>query len=324
MEYRRFDWLTVTTTGLCSFTVTLMTRPKSYQDFESGAPAPKHTYHGRAYNKSTPWFIYLMTGLQIGVMGLEYYMNGREFEPFSVNPLIGPSEDVLLALGAKSGPLMYEGQVWRFITPIFLHGGLIHLFFNLSMQTGTGAALERQYGFIRIAAVYFFAGFGGNLASVIFLPNVTSVGASSSLFGLLGVEMANIIQNWGNLRSPVKETCSMIFSVVFALAVGLFPLVDNFAHLGGFVFGFFATPLLIPLKGESGLLEKGWKCGLAMGGVAALFALITTGMTLFYAQVQGASWCDWCWRVNCLPIEGVIDCSSYTGEETGNSTLATW
>jgi rhomboid protease GluP len=64
----------------------------------------------------------------------------------TVNPWFGPSTDTLLDAGAKYAPYIYAGEWWRFVTPIFLHVGLIHIALNLSMQLRVGLQLEKSYG----------------------------------------------------------------------------------------------------------------------------------------------------------------------------------
>ena len=61
-------------------------------------------------------------------------------------------------------------QHYRFLTPIFLHVGLIHLFLNLVSQLMLGIPLERMFGSIRIALIYILSGIGGNLLSALHLP----------------------------------------------------------------------------------------------------------------------------------------------------------
>lgn len=67
-------------------------------------------------------------------------------------------------------------QWYRFITPIFLHGGVVHLLFNLLAQLMIGYPLERRIGAPRLAGIYMFAGIGGN----VFGANVAPISRRTS------------------------------------------------------------------------------------------------------------------------------------------------
>ena len=96
-----------------------------------------------------------------------------------------PSADSLVRWGAKDNILIVQGQIWRLITPIVLHVGLIHFAFNNWALYVLGYQIEHMLGKKWFIALYLLAGFGGNVASSLFSLGL-SAGASSSLFGLLG------------------------------------------------------------------------------------------------------------------------------------------
>lgn len=56
-------------------------------------------------------------------------------------------------------------QLYRLFTPMFLHGGIIHLLINLYMQICIGIQMEKEFGFLRISFIYFLSGIGGSLLS---------------------------------------------------------------------------------------------------------------------------------------------------------------
>ena len=103
--------------------------------------------------------------------------------------------DLGIAFGAKFGPLIAAGQLWRLITPILLHGSLMHIAFNMYALTILGRDLEPAWGHFNFLIYYLIAGFGGNVFSTIFSPNTVSVGASTSLFGLIAAQGALIYRN---------------------------------------------------------------------------------------------------------------------------------
>ena len=73
--------------------------------------------------------------------------------PLSENPAIGPGTETFIKLGAKSAQLIKQGQIWRFITPIFLHAGILHLLVNLIAQ-------------VRTSTFNFFSFFGSDLKNL--------------------------------------------------------------------------------------------------------------------------------------------------------------
>ncbi|KAF2015048.1 rhomboid-domain-containing protein [Aaosphaeria arxii CBS 175.79] len=129
-------------------------------------------------------------------------------------------------------------QWWRFITPIFLHAGLIHIGFNMLLQVTLGRDMEKEIGPLRFALVYFSAGIFGNvLGGNYAAENLPSVGASGSLFGILALVLLDLLYNWSSRPSPVKDLLFLILDICIAFVLGLLPGLDNFAHIGGFLCG---------------------------------------------------------------------------------------
>ena len=86
-------------------------------------------------------------------------------------------------------------QIWRLFTPIFLHVGFNHMVFNITSTLVFGSLLEQMIGFKQMAAVYFISGIGGNLFSSM-MSDLSSVGASTSVFGILSGQVAMVVVNW--------------------------------------------------------------------------------------------------------------------------------
>src|SRR5471030_1739870 len=68
------------------------------------------------------------------------------------------SNGIQLAWGAGFGPATKDGEWWRLGTAMFLHFGLLHLAVNMAALWEAGRFVERLYGSIRFAVVYFFSG----------------------------------------------------------------------------------------------------------------------------------------------------------------------
>ncbi len=75
-------------------------------------------------------------------------------------------------------------QIWRFVTAIFLHGGLAHLLYNIFALALFGSMLERLIGSTRFLMVFFVTGVLANIVSVNFYDS--SLGASGAIFGVIG------------------------------------------------------------------------------------------------------------------------------------------
>jgi len=150
--------------------------------------------------------------------------------------------------GAMDSDLIRQGQLQRFVTPIFLHGGLVHLVVNSLSLLWLGAQIETIYGGRRYFLIYLFAGITGNLASF-YHGTSLSLGASGALFGLIGAGMVFPIR-WRRflLEKERNGILKQMLSVaVLNLGIGFsVPQIDNFAHMGGLVGGAFAALFFLP------------------------------------------------------------------------------
>ncbi len=150
------------------------------------------------------------------------------------------SGQVAVHFGANLGPYTLSGEWWRLITYMFLHGGLLHIFFNMWCLWDLGALSESLYGRWTYLAIYLTTGVAGGLASAGWNPRVLSVGASGAIFGLAGALIASFylgefslpkVAISGTLRSLV------IFAVFNLFFAGMFGGVDNACHIGGLISG---------------------------------------------------------------------------------------
>jgi rhomboid protease GluP len=154
--------------------------------------------------------------------------------------------DWLLQLGLKSGEAIADGQYWRFITPIFLHIGVLHLFVNMYSLYAIGPAVERFFGTPRFIAQYLLSGFAGVIFSLAFSP-YPSAGASGAIFGLLGSLGAFLYAHrdlFGKFgRVQLRQ---IVLVAMLNLGLGLMPGIDNWGHLGGLLAGALLTLLVGP------------------------------------------------------------------------------
>jgi membrane associated rhomboid family serine protease len=142
---------------------------------------------------------------------------------------------------------------------------------------------------VKIGILYLLSGFGGSLLSILHLrdavvPNTISVGASGALFGLLGAMLSELLTNWTiylnkvlyndiffcferrrkkNMTRDLKlcfllqcaALTSLLLIIGLNLAVGFLPHVDNSAHIGGFLAGFFLG-FVILMRPQYGYVNK--------------------------------------------------------------------
>jgi rhomboid protease GluP len=199
--------------------------------------------------KSKPIVTYVL----IGVTAFFYVIQ------FLVQSVTG--NDLLFYFGGKIKPFIEAGQFWRLITPILLHGSILHVALNMYALFILGSRLERFYGHGRFLLLYLLSGFAGNVFSFVLSEN-SSLGASTAVFGLLAAEGVFIFQNrklFGQARTR-QALMNLLIVLGINLAYGFMPQtqIDNMGHIGGFIGGaFFAWkggPLL-KLKGITPFFE---------------------------------------------------------------------
>ena len=160
-----------------------------------------------------------------------------------------------LLFGANYGPYTLTGQWWRLLTYMFMHGGILHIAFNMWCLWDLGALSESLYGPVTYAAIYILTGAGAGLASVAWNPGVLSVGASGAIFGLAGALIASFYLGEFSLpRIAIRGTLrSLVVFAVFNLFFGsMFAGVDNAAHIGGLVIGLILGAMIAKLAPSEG------------------------------------------------------------------------
>lgn len=199
----------------------------------------------------------------------------------SVFSMLGPSRYAVVLLGAAgAGPVFYADRWWTLLSAGWLHGGALHILFNMMWVRQLGPAVADLYGAARMIIIYTIASAAGFLLSAFmfrYLPipllggGFITVGASAPIFGLLGA-----LVYYGR-----RGGSSLVGSEAlgYALAMGVFglimPGVDNAAHAGGFVGGYAAGMWLDPLKRERMDHFVGAAICLFLTAVSIIWSLIT-------------------------------------------------
>ncbi len=156
-----------------------------------------------------------------------------------VDPML-PTVESLLVWGGNLREFTVGGQPWRLLTNIFLHGGLLHLLFNMYALVNIGELLEPQVGKGRYLFVYIATGIIASISSISFHENIVSVGASGAIFGLYGLFLALLILKV--LDIPRVSRNNLIISILFFIGFNLIygfskEGIDNSAHIGGLLSG---------------------------------------------------------------------------------------
>jgi rhomboid protease GluP len=173
---------------------------------------------------------------------------------------LSPSGPALFLFGASGGVPVFElGHWWTVLSAGWLHGGVLHILFNLYWVRSLIPATASLYGPGRAVIIYTVSsviGFAASSVAYSFLPglpNVLSggrltVGASAAILGLLGARL-----QYGRRTGSGQVTQQAIWLSSILIIFGfIMPGVDNWAHLGGFGGGFLTAKILNPLKPERG------------------------------------------------------------------------
>lgn len=151
------------------------------------------------------------------------------------NLLGGINGYVLDRLGDSRIDRILQGEWWRLVTAIFLHGSLIHIAMNSWVLMDIGPPVEKVYGSARFLFLYVTTGAIGFAFSA--LSRHASVGASGSIMGLIGLLLAITTRRGGAYMMAFRK--QLVVWVVSIFLFGFFVQgVDNYAHFGGLASGF--------------------------------------------------------------------------------------
>lgn len=201
-----------------------------------------------------------------------------------MSPLGGFSFELSIRFGSGiNAPYTFpDGQVaggewWRWITPIFLHGGLLHFFFNSYLLFQLGPLLEAELGTTRFWPVYLGCGISGSLFSQVLRPAipfmnpyVNTVGASGAIMGLIGLLLVHGIRSGSPIGLAVR---SMLWRLIFySVVLSLFFNIDHLAHVGGFLCGALLALLVPTGPFRSRQAATAWQLLSLVGVVLVLYA----------------------------------------------------
>jgi rhomboid protease GluP len=188
------------------------------------------------YVLSLLWTVRVSGGLQSGG-GLSGLLNFG-----GINGVVLARLGASLRLGGYAGQPGDLAQPWRFVTAIFLHGSIMHIFFNMWVLMDVGPQIEELYGSARYFFIYVITGVGGYLLSSAF--GHFSVGGSGALLGLIGLLLA---MSLGRRAAGMQMLRKQLITWLVYIGIWgfLFPGIDNMAHLGGLATGFLLGKIMI-------------------------------------------------------------------------------
>ncbi|XP_053709588.1 inactive rhomboid protein 1-like isoform X2 [Synchiropus splendidus] len=189
-------------------------------------------------------------------------------------------------------------QFSRLWLSLFLHAGIVHCLVSVLFQMTVLRDLEKLAGWLRISIIYVLSGISGNLASAIFLPYRAEVGPAGSQFGILACLFVELFQSWQILERPWRAFAKLLAISVFFFSFGLLPWIDNFAHICGFVSGFFLSFAFLPYVsfGPSDMYRKRIQICVFL---LVFLGLLSALAVLFYVYPVK---CEWCEYLTCIPI----------------------
>ena len=147
---------------------------------------------------------------------------------------LSPSGNASLLFGMTGFyPVFLHGHWWTLFTAIYLHGGLLHIFFNTMWIRQLGPMVEEMFGPMRLFIIFTVAGAMGFILSAV-MGNAHTLGASGSIFGLLAAAIV-----YGRQTGSIAFTQQFVQWAAILFIFGfIFPGVDNWAHGGGVVGGY--------------------------------------------------------------------------------------
>jgi rhomboid protease GluP len=214
--------------------------------------------------------------LLFGIMLIQGVVGGLGF-----SVLLNPNSYLLIHSGAQYWPLVLaEGEWWRCITYAFAHGGLIHLAFNMMVLYQVGPMIEEEIGTVRFVILYVLTALTATVAGfawqVLYIKQwVTVVGASGSLFGLIGFAISYFHRVGGNMAHNYRNF--MLRWAAIAFVFGLLVGADNAGHLGGAIGGILLG-LVLPIGVRGRQVMRPFFNGLGM--ICTLLTIVSLLMMM--------------------------------------------
>lgn len=138
-----------------------------------------------------------------------------------------------------------NGEYWRLLTYMLMHGGVMHILFNGLAIFAIGHLVIRITGFSYFVIVFLFSGLMGSLFSLFLLPTQTSVGASGGIMGLIGFVLIVSMKFKDSVPRNIIKTMLNAIMLTAIMGISAFDMIDNAAHGGGLIGGIIIGLILI-------------------------------------------------------------------------------
>ena len=182
----------------------------------------------RIFSAKKPIFTYVIIGLCLIMFILSNF---------------GYNTNLLVLFGANYGPLVKNGEIYRLVACMFLHGGILHFGLNMYSLFIVGPRVEDFFGKWKFLLIYFLSGICGSLLSVGMNADVVSIGASGAIFGLFGALAYFGYTYRGYIGAMIRSQIVPI--VIYNLFLGfIIPGIDIWGHVGGLIGGVLAANML--------------------------------------------------------------------------------
>lgn len=211
----------------------------------------------------------LSASMALGVLILLCYARQVAFSDGAFASFDGRA---LVALGAHYPPIeTATGQWWRLGTAVFLHGGIMHVAFNMLALMQIGPAIEDIFGRGRMMFLFVATGILANVPSLLMGRDVPSIGASGAIMGLIGVAAGWGHRDGTTIGRSVRD--QMLKWLLYTTIFGLMVNADHAAHISGFLAGAALGLVSMPAaKGRPSRLDS------VLGTVGFLIALALTAL----------------------------------------------
>lgn len=168
-------------------------------------------------------------------------------------------------------------QWWRVVTAMFLHGGLLHIGFNMMALMQLGPPLEELYGSGRYVFLYTLTGAFGFVASA-FLGN-HSLGASGAILGLVGAMLAVTSKRGGAFMRQLRSQLISSVVILFVLGFSHLMAMDNTAHFGGLLSGFILGKIFVDRQ-PMNVSER--RNSALLGGLAGIVIIASFALMIYH------------------------------------------
>lgn len=218
-----------------------------------------------------------LVAANIALYAVSWYLTQEASSAAQPAPALGGVDGtVLVRLGGKFGPLIYSGEWWRLVTACFLHGGLIHIGFNLWCLFDLGPAVESLFSTPKFIFLYLATGIAGFVLSLLWSPFQLSIGASGAILGLIGVLIGASFHHGGLGKDYRGQLWKWV--IYIAILGIIMPGVDNAAHAGGLASGIVLGYVIPEGEPDTRAEDNLWNavavfCVIIIAGSFALMAL---------------------------------------------------